>query len=306
MMSKERHCLEMKTPNQLDITNHQGGGLNTFTDSGDYFLIFGMYDKISSHHSNLTKISRPSNSKNQQIVTVLCFLLLMLQRIINVMVPNQLGKLVDSLGQGTIPYKSIALYCLYRGLQGQQGVIGSLRAVLWIPISQSLYQRLTSATYSHVLLLSLDFHLSKRIGEVMSALGKGGALNTFLDGFAFQLFPMVLDLGIAAVWLFIEFDAFYTIIVAAVMWNYIFVTIYMAKYRANARREMVTRERNMEAAKYFPLTQSILLVFQQQLMIKIFFFQNRRNISLRNCSVQQCLEARSLQIPATGKSVPRG
>jgi ABC-type bacteriocin/lantibiotic exporter with double-glycine peptidase domain len=192
----------------------------------------------------------PSDSRNEQLVTVFCFILLLLQRVINVMVPRQLGLLVEGLGYNTIPYSKIALYCIYRGLQGQQGIIGSLRAILWIPISQSLYLRLTEATYSHVLLLSLDFHLSKRIGEVMSALGKGESLNTFLDGFAFQLFPMVFDLAIAAVWLFISFDAFYSIIVVAVMWNYVFVTIYMAKYRGKARREMTTRDRNMEAAKY--------------------------------------------------------
>lgn len=149
-----------------------------------------------------------------------------------------------------MPWKQIALYCLYRGLQGQQGVIGSIRAILWIPISQSLYRRLTSAAYEHILALSLDFHLSKRIGEVLSALNKGGALSTFLDGFAFQLFPMVFDLGIAAVYFFISFDAFYSIIIIGVMWSYVFATIYMAKYRGRARREMTNRNRDMEAAKF--------------------------------------------------------
>jgi ABC-type transport system involved in Fe-S cluster assembly fused permease/ATPase subunit len=166
------------------------------------------------------------------------------------LVPRQLGILVDALGAGSMPYKEIALYCIYRGLQGQQGIIGSARAILWIPIGQSIYSRLTSAAYEHVILLSLDFHLSKRIGEIISALGKGGALNTFFDGFLFQLFPMVLDLAIAAVYLFITLDAFYSIIVVAVMWNYVFVTIYMAKYRSKARREMAKREREMDAAKY--------------------------------------------------------
>ena len=149
-----------------------------------------------------------------------------------------------------MPVKEIALYCLYKGFQGQQGVIGSIRAILWIPISQSLYRRLSCAAFEHVLSLSLDFHLSKKIGEVMSALGKGGALNTFLDGFAFQLFPMVFDLGIAAVFLFISFDAFYSIIVIGVLWSYIFVTIQMAKYRGRVRREMAKRDREMDAAKY--------------------------------------------------------
>ena len=167
----------------------------------------------------------------------------------NILVPWSLGILVETLGYGQMPYKQIAFYCLFRGLQGQQGIIGSMRAILWIPISQSLFERLSCAAFEHVLNLSLDFHLSKQIGEVMSALSKGGALNTFLDGFAFQLFPMVFDLGVAAVYFAINFDAFYAIIVIGAMWSYIFVTIYMAKYRGRARREQAVKERQMEAAK---------------------------------------------------------
>lgn len=113
------------------------------------------------------------------------------QRLVNNLAPYQLGILVESLGQGNMPWGEIALYVIYRGLQGQQGILGSIRAILWISISQSLYQRLTCAAFENVLSLSLDFHLSKRIGEVISALYKGSALIKFLDGFAFQLFPMV-------------------------------------------------------------------------------------------------------------------
>lgn len=163
--------------------------------------------------------------------------------------PHQLGVVVSKLGPGKIPHTQLLIYILLRGLQGQQGVIGSIRALLWIPISQSTYRRLTSAAFEHVLLLSLDFHLNNRIGEVLSALSKGSALNTFLDGFAFQLFPMVADLWIAAVYFMIEFDFFYALAVISVTWTYLYVTIYMAKYRGRARREMTMREREIEAAK---------------------------------------------------------
>ena len=148
-----------------------------------------------------------------------------------------------------MPHWQLLSYVLLRGLQGQQGVIGSFRAILWIPISQSTYRRLTSAAFEHVLWLSLDFHLNKRIGEVMSALSKGSALNTFLDGFAFQLVPMVADLWISAIYFIIEFDFFYALVVISVTWIYLYVTIYMAKYRGRARREMTNRERDMEASK---------------------------------------------------------
>lgn len=162
--------------------------------------------------------------------------------------------MISSLGSGQLPHKQLLLYVLFRGLQGQQGVIGSFRALIWIPISQSTYKRLSSAAFEHVLQLSLEFHLSKRVGEVMSALSKGGALNTFLDSLLFQLFPMVADLWIAAAYFFVYFDAFYSLMVIAVTWFYIYITIYMAKYRGRARREMAKREREMEAAKYVSLT----------------------------------------------------
>ncbi|OTA92432.1 hypothetical protein M434DRAFT_21883 [Hypoxylon sp. CO27-5] len=191
----------------------------------------------------------PSDSRALQLRAIFCFGLLICQRIINILVPHQMGLVVENLGPGKLPHAQLLTYVLLRGLQGQQGVIGSIRALLWIPISQSTYRRLTSATFEHVLMLSLDFHLNKHIGEVMSALSKGSALNTFLDGFAFQLFPMVADLWIAAAYFMIEFDFLYALVVICVTWTYLYVTIYMAKYRGRARREMTNRERQMEAAK---------------------------------------------------------
>ncbi|EMD58423.1 hypothetical protein COCSADRAFT_350841 [Bipolaris sorokiniana ND90Pr] len=191
----------------------------------------------------------PSDDVILQTWAVFCFGLLVAQRFINIMVPHQLGILVEHLGKGNLPLRDIMLYVVYRSLQGQQGVLGSIRAILWIPISQSAYRRLTVAAFEHVMKLSLDFHLSKRVGEVISALSKGSAINTFLDGLIFQLFPMVFDLAVAAVYFFVFLDAFYAIIVVAVMWFYLFITIYMAKYRGRARREAATRDREMDAAK---------------------------------------------------------
>jgi ABC-type bacteriocin/lantibiotic exporter with double-glycine peptidase domain len=180
---------------------------------------------------------------------MVCLVLMVGQRIINILVPYQLELLIGSLGQGKMPYKAVALYVLCRGLQGQQGILGSFRAILWIPVSQSLFRRLTCAAFEHIMTLSLEFHLSKRMGEVMSALNKGSALNTFLDSFAFQLFPMVFDLGVAAAYFLIRFDAFYSLILIGVMWSYIYMTMYMAQWRAGARREMATKDREMDAAK---------------------------------------------------------
>lgn len=180
---------------------------------------------------------------------LICVIFLVGQRIVNIMVPLQLGVLVDSLGYGRIPYKEIILYVVYRALQGNSGALGAARSVLWIPVSQSLFRRLSCAAFEHVLGLSLDFHLSKKIGEVTSALSRGAAMNTFLENFVFQVFPMIFDIFVAGVLFFVKYDAFYTIIVFFIMWSYIFLTIYMAKWRARQRRDMAMKSREMDAVK---------------------------------------------------------
>ncbi|KAK3998119.1 P-loop containing nucleoside triphosphate hydrolase protein [Cladorrhinum sp. PSN332] len=191
----------------------------------------------------------PKDSVLYQFIVVVCLVLLICQRIVNLMVPLQLGVLVESLGYGKIPYRDIILYVVYRALQGNQGALGAARSVLWIPVSQSLFRRLSCAAFEHVLGLSLDFHLSKKIGEVTSALSRGAAMNSFLENFVFQVFPMIFDIFVAGVLFFVKYDAFYTIIVFFIMWSYIFLTIYMAKYRGRQRRDMAIKSREMDAVK---------------------------------------------------------
>lgn len=180
---------------------------------------------------------------------VICLVLLVAQRTVNIFAPIQLGILVDALGEGHIPYREMILYVVYRALQGNQGVIGAARSVLWIPVSQSLYRRLSTAAFEHVLRLSLDFHLNKKIGEVTSALSRGASINSFLESFCFQVFPMVFDIFAAGVFFFVKYDAFYTVIVFFIMWSYVFLTIYVAKYRGRQRRDMATKAREMEAVR---------------------------------------------------------
>ncbi|RSM20096.1 hypothetical protein CDV31_000889 [Fusarium ambrosium] len=225
-------------------------GSTTLPDSGSCSHIYGTYSvDTGAHRSCELTLSRPKDSPMYQAIVLVCSVLLICQRTVNVLAPVQLGVLVDNLGEGRLPYKEIALYVVYRALQGNQGALGAARSVLWIPVSQSLFRRLSSAAFEHVLGLSLEFHLNKKIGEVTSALSRGASMNTFLENFCFQVFPMVFDIFVAGVFFFVKYDPFYTIIVFFIMWSYIFLTIYVAKYRGKQRRDMTTKAREMEAIK---------------------------------------------------------
>jgi ABC-type transport system involved in Fe-S cluster assembly fused permease/ATPase subunit len=119
----------------------------------------------------------------------------------------------------------------------------------WIPVSQYSYRELSVAAFEHVHSLSLDFHLGKKTGEVLSALGKGSSINTFLEQVTFQVVPMLIDLAIAIGYFLIKFDAYYALVIAIVTFWYIYLTIRMAQWRAEIRREMVNADREEDAVK---------------------------------------------------------
>jgi ABC-type transport system involved in Fe-S cluster assembly fused permease/ATPase subunit len=194
----------------------------------------------------------PSKDRKLQIVVVLCFILVMAQRIVNLYVPDQLGHIVDRLAQKEdgSPWTAIIFFISFRFLQGSNGVLGAARSALWIPVSQYSYRELSVAAFEHVHSLSLDFHLGKKTGEVLSALGKGSSINTFLEQVTFQVVPMLIDLAVAIGYFLIKFDAYYALVLAIVTFWYIYLTIRMAQWRAEIRREMVNADREEDAVKY--------------------------------------------------------
>ena len=170
---------------------------------------------------------------------------------INLLVPDQLGRIVDRLEHSINgnPWSAICLLIGFRFLQGTNGVLGAARAALWIPVSQCSYRELSVASFEHVHSLSLDFHLGKKTGEVLSALGKGSSINTFLEQVTFSVVPMLLDLGAAIVYFLVKYDAYYALVITIVTFWYIYLTIRMAQWRAEVRREMVNADREEDAVK---------------------------------------------------------
>ncbi|KAG9567526.1 hypothetical protein KCU86_g17052, partial [Aureobasidium melanogenum] len=194
----------------------------------------------------------PSKDRRLQIAVVICFAIMLVQRGIQFLVPVQAGKITDDLADENktgMPWKAICLYIFYRLLQGNNGLLGATRSIIWIPVSQYSFRELSVASFEHVHSLSLDFHLGKKTGEVLSALGKGNAINNFLESVTFQVIPMLVDLFVAIGYFMIKFDVYYALIVAVVTFWYIYLTIRMAQWRAEIRRQMVNSDREVDAVK---------------------------------------------------------
>ncbi|CAK7237986.1 ATP-binding cassette-type vacuolar membrane transporter Hmt1 [Sporothrix bragantina] len=125
---------------------------------------------------------------------------------------------------------------------------------LWIPVSQYSYLALATTAFEHVHSLSLDFHLEKRTGEILSALNKGGAINSFLEKITFEAVPRLADLAVAVLYFLLTFGALYATIAAVITVFSLHMTIKMASTRADLRRDMVNADREEEAVKNDSIT----------------------------------------------------
>lgn len=195
----------------------------------------------------------PSKSRRLQLVVVFCFSLLIVQRAVNVLVPYQVGVITNMMsfeeGMIQIPWLQICLYIFYRWLQGNQGLIESIRSSMWISVSRYSYMELSTAAFEHVHNLSLDFQLSKKMGEVLSALTKDSSVNTFLEQITFGVVPMILDLGTAIGYFLVAFDVYYALVITIVTLCYLYITISLAKWRIEIRRQMVNSSKEDDAAR---------------------------------------------------------
>jgi ABC-type transport system involved in Fe-S cluster assembly fused permease/ATPase subunit len=205
-------------------------------------------------YSRLFPYLWPADSRKLQSVMVLCILLVVVQRVLNVLIPIQSGAITNSLsgedGQGPrMPWGEIAVYIVYRFLAGGSGLVGSIRSALWIPISQYSYYKLSTKSFEHVHDLDLEFHLGKKTGEVISALNKGSSINTFLEQVTFQVIPMIVDLAVAVFYFLGAFGPYYALVTAIVAVGYLYVTVKLAQWRSVIRREMVNADRAESAVK---------------------------------------------------------
>lgn len=202
----------------------------------------------------------PSKKKHLQLLVLICFVLVIIQRGVNIAVPLQLGRVVTTLDEASktrsfnMPWIQLFIFLGLKLMQGPSAILGSTRAILWIPVTQHSYISLQTAAFEHVHSLSLDFHLGKRTGELLSALNKGGSVNQFLEQTTFQVAPMLMDLIIAIGFFWVEFNALYALWATIISFSYLVLTIKMASTRADQRRNMVNADREEEAVKNDSIT----------------------------------------------------
>ncbi|KAF8606276.1 hypothetical protein BDV93DRAFT_489721 [Ceratobasidium sp. AG-I] len=206
----------------------------------------------------------PSKNYSLQLLAVLCLLIVAVGRAVNAYLPFKLSQVIDVLGKdnaSTNVWNPLFWYVGLKFLQGSGG-LAAFRDVLWAPVMQYSDRSMSQLCFDHILNLSFAWHTRRKTGEVLRILDRGAAINHIFELLLFNVIPTLADISIA-LWIFFwYFGPILSLVIAAVMFTYIALSITLTTWRTKLRRQMndsdvVTRGihtdslLNYETVKYF-------------------------------------------------------
>ncbi|RDA87461.1 hypothetical protein CP532_2826, partial [Ophiocordyceps camponoti-leonardi (nom. inval.)] len=135
---------------------------------------------------------------------------------LHLFIPRQTGIIMDSLSgsSSTNPWIAVVVFAVLRLAASESGV-ELLRQWLWIPVKYYAHDSITRAAYSHMMHLSADFHDSKSSSDMMMAIYGGSAVSNVVENILLQAVPMLIDMGIAIVYLSITFGPYEGLVTVA-------------------------------------------------------------------------------------------
>ncbi|KAJ3221863.1 Homocysteine S-methyltransferase 1, partial [Clydaea vesicula] len=235
--------------------------------------------KVADTSENSRNISTWNNSREKilklapflwpkknslKLVVLLCFMLLLGERIVNIVVPLAYKYIVDQLAYDpkTFAWLPVLYYVSFRFFQGSNGLLGALRSWFWIPVSQYTSRKISVKMLAHLHDLGLEFHLRRKTGEVLRVMDRGtSSVGSLLSYILFNILPIFFDIFAAIVVFVVMFDWIFGIIIFMSIFTYIFLTVWITEWRTKFRREMVELD-NAYNARYLNLLNFSIYYFR--------------------------------------------
>ncbi|KAG2741443.1 P-loop containing nucleoside triphosphate hydrolase protein [Suillus brevipes Sb2] len=233
-------------------------------------------EAVESWRELFTRVSRiaphlwPSRYPKLQFIALICFLILVLGRVVNAFLPLTLGALITTFDTPGVapfpafsssPWPYLITYVLLRFLASSGG-LAAIRDALWIPLMQYSDRSMSMLSFNHVLALSLSWHTKRKTGELLRILDRGSAINRVGELIGFTVIPALMDICVALVVFVVRFEPALGAVVGVVMGSYIWASVVLTRYRTRIRRRMNERDvvtrgihtdclLNYETVKYF-------------------------------------------------------
>ncbi|TPX36421.1 hypothetical protein SeMB42_g07087 [Synchytrium endobioticum] len=215
-----------------------------------------------------------------QSLICLCFVLLVVGRVVNLLVPMQFKHIVDMFGKAATggpgfmlridrilqssgndnlsdggkqmsfhhAWSAIFLFIGLKLLQGGSGLLSCAEDMLFLPVSQYTTRQVMVRVFEYLHNLSMRFHLHRKTGEILRIQERGTAsIGSLLELFLFNVVPTLADIGIATVYFTFQFDLVFGTIVMATMALYVTCTVIVTEWRMKFRRVTNELDNAMEA-----------------------------------------------------------
>jgi ABC-type transport system involved in Fe-S cluster assembly fused permease/ATPase subunit len=185
----------------------------------------------------------PRNNPKVQLCIATSVICIACHRVLNILVPQQLADVTDSIFAHKTPYASLGKWALLQVIGGGAG-LGLIEALVKIPIRQFSYRQITNAAFSHVMNLSMDFHIENDSAEVMKSIDQGGALNNILEMAILDIAPAVADLFIGCFVFYLKFNIYASLLVVIASIAYVSAEVFTSNWNLEHRRELTQTQRN--------------------------------------------------------------
>ncbi|OUR96903.1 metal ABC transporter permease [Halobacteriovorax marinus] len=206
----------------------------------------------------------PKQIKGLRIRVVIAVLALAVGKLVNIYIPFLLKDAIDALSTTDkviiLPIAVIIAYGLARILVQ---VFGEVRDLAFIKVAQHAQKTISLETFKHLHNLSLDFHLSRKTGDLSRVIERGTrGIQFVLNFMTFNIVPILLEILLVTAIMLYKFEWVYGTIIFSTIALYIFVTLAVTEWRLKFRRKMNTEESranskaidsllNFETVKYF-------------------------------------------------------
>ncbi|KAJ6116150.1 hypothetical protein N7523_005582 [Penicillium sp. IBT 18751x] len=185
----------------------------------------------------------PRNNLEVQLHMTVNMLCLVGHRVLNILIPRQLGAVTDRVFAHEAPYASLGKWAFLQLIRGDAG-LGLIQTLSKIPIRQFSYRQITNAALDRVLNLSMDFHIENDSAEVIKAIDQGGALNNLLEVALLDIVPTVIDLFLACGVFYLKFNIYASLLVVVISIAYISTEVFTSNWALKYRRETIQAQRD--------------------------------------------------------------
>ncbi len=195
--------------------------------------------------------------------------MLMLAKVISVSTPFFYKQAVDALAGETpdtgtlLGLTAIGLTVAYGMARLGSVVFGELRDVIFVRVGQRALRKLAIETFTHIHLLSMRYHITRKTGGLSRIIERGVKGVDFLLRFMlFSIGPLIVELSMVSVLFAVLFGWQYMAVVVVTIGLYVAYTFKVTEWRVKLRRAMNDQDTdanqkaldsllNYETVKYF-------------------------------------------------------